>query len=79
MIVSTMITSGVALLVPFLTRVAELLFRAEPTASMTVAAAGSDPQVIVESLPQQERDALLRQAIAAGALTVTITVAPLSG
>lgn len=71
--VSTLITAGVTLLAPFMAKLAELLFRSEPKATITLAPATSgQTSVLVSSLTPEARDALLEQALQSGAVRVTI-------
>ena len=73
-VVSTLITSGVTVLAPFLAKLAELLFRAESKSTVTISSAAGRSAVLVDSLAPEVRDVLIREAIASGALQVTITV-----
>ena len=72
-VVSTLITAGVSLLAPFVAKLAELLFRSEPKATITLAPVPSGQTgVLVSSLAPELRDALLEQALQSGAVRVTI-------
>ena len=72
-VVSTLITAGVSLLAPFVAKLAELLFRSEPKATITLLpVTGGQTEVLVSSLAPETRDALLEQALQSGAVRVTI-------
>lgn len=69
-----LIVGTVDLLVPFLSKLADRLFRAKPNAALTLAG-GSEVEVTVSSATRvEDREGLITQALASGAAKVRITV-----
>jgi hypothetical protein len=70
------VVSGLfTLLAPFMSRLAERLFKAEPEAKLTVSgAAGIDTLVLTAEVPAAKAGELLASAVRAGARSVKITI-----
>ena len=74
--IAVAVVSGVvSLLVPFMTKLAERLFAAEPGATLTVwGAPGGDTVVLRAEVPAADAADLVAKAVAAGARDVRISI-----
>jgi len=74
--VAVALISGIfGLLVPFAAKLAERVFAHEPDASVTLeTGTGKNRVVLQASLPAQQRDRLLREAMSSGATRVRISL-----
>lgn len=75
-----LITGATTLLAPFLTKLAERIFAAEPKSAVTIGGAGESVEVLITpSIPADERERLLDAALSAGATRVRIGLEPSTG
>jgi hypothetical protein len=73
-----LITGAVSLVVPFVTKVAERVFAKEPATTVAMATNRGEAFTINASLPPEVQERIIREAIEAGAVTVRISLEPIS-
>jgi hypothetical protein len=74
---AALISGAITLLSPFVAKLVERIFTAEPEATVALSDdAGNEHATLLASLPEDVRTRLVNEAIAAGALRVRISLEP---
>nr|BFE60674.1 hypothetical protein GCM10020063_052000 [Dactylosporangium thailandense] len=71
-VVVAVVAAAATLLLPFVNKLAERLFRAEPTATLTIEVSGGGQVVVDAGQPAEERAGQLEQAVGAGLTRIRI-------
>lgn len=75
-LVSTVVTGVTTLLAPFVAKLVERLFAAEPDASVTLTPGDGGPVIVVSALPADTRMEVVSEALESGGSSLRISLGP---
>ncbi|MGW1767358.1 hypothetical protein ACWCQL_25280 [Streptomyces sp. NPDC002073] len=75
-LVSTVVTGVTTLLAPFVAKLVDRLFAAEPDARTSVVPGDGGPEIVLSGLPADTRVEVVSQALESGAVSLPVTLEP---